>query len=208
MDKIAILGASGHGQVIADLATDCGVKDVVFFDDKYPSLVENGMWPVGGTINDFFKSQSLFSGAVVGIGDNTTRLVLTNKLLSLSIEVPILIHPSAYVSKYAKLASGTIVMPKAAVNTGASIGIACIINTSCSIDHHCKLSDGVHISPGAHLAGNVTIGECSWIGIGSCIKQGINVASNAVVGAGACVIKEVAQNKTVIGIPAREKLTC
>lgn len=77
------------------------------------------------------------------------------------------------------------------------------MNTGCSVDHDCVLADFVHISPGARLAGGVAVGQCSWGGIGACVKQMINIGENVVVGAGAAVLSDVAEGMTVVGVPAR-----
>ncbi|MBT6282943.1 MAG: acetyltransferase, partial [Phycisphaerae bacterium] len=76
--------------------------------------------------------------------------------------------------------------------------------TGATVDHDCELADGVHISPGANLGGNVTVGECSWIGIGACVKNGVTIGKNVIVGAGAAVVQDVPDNVTVVGVPAKE----
>jgi acetyltransferase-like isoleucine patch superfamily enzyme len=53
-----------------------------------------------------------------------------------------------------------------------------------------------------NLAGNVTVGDGAWIGIGSRIVQGVTVGIEAVVGAGATVIQDVPDGATVVGTPA------
>jgi acetyltransferase-like isoleucine patch superfamily enzyme len=55
------------------------------------------------------------------------------------------------------------------------------------------------------LCGNVIIGKGSFVGAGAVIRQGITIGKNAVIGAGAVVVKDVADNTTVLGIPARIK---
>lgn len=42
-----------------------------------------------------------------------------------------------------------------------------------------------------------------WIGAGACILQGVTIGENAIVGAGAIVSKDVADNTVVAGIPAK-----
>jgi acetyltransferase-like isoleucine patch superfamily enzyme len=83
------------------------------------------------------------------------------------------------------------------------MGRACIVNTAATIDHDCWLGDGVHVCPGTHLAGNVSIGDRAWIGIGSAVRQRLEIGADAVVGAGAAVVADVPSGKTVVGVPAR-----
>jgi acetyltransferase-like isoleucine patch superfamily enzyme len=83
------------------------------------------------------------------------------------------------------------------------LGLGCIINTGATFYHDCVLGDGVHICPGVHLAGDVQVGELSWLGIGCTVRQGIRIGAGVTVGAGAVVIDDVPDGQTVVGVPAR-----
>ena len=75
-------------------------------------------------------------------------------------------HPSALISGNAKLANGIMVAAGAIINCDVTIKDGVIVNTGSTIDHDCVLNF-LHISPGCNLAGNVTIGEKTWVGIGT-----------------------------------------
>ena len=205
MKRLAILGASGHGKVIADTALASGWDEVVFFDDAWPSLKSNGPWPVLGNTAMLFEYQNSFSGVIVGIGDNKTRLEKTLYLKERAQRIVTLVHPRAYVSPGVSMGEGTVVFAGAIVQTGTSVGIACIINTSATVDHDCKLDFGVHVCPGVNIAGGVEIGTSSWIGIGSTVKQLVQIGCDVTVGAGAVVVSNVADKEIVVGVPARPK---
>lgn len=201
--RCAILGASGHGKVVAEIAELNGFSEIDFFDERWPELSQVEHWPVCGNSETLINKISDYDNIVVAIGHNATRLHKYRLLFELGANCPPLIHPKAVVSHYAKVAPGTVVMAGAVINPFCRIGKACIINTSATVDHDCKIADGVHISPGAHLAGAIDVGEACWLGIGSSIKQLITIGSNVVVAAGATVIQDVCDNQTVIGIPAK-----
>lgn len=203
MKRLAILGASGHGKVVADTAEACGWTEIMFFDDAWPSRTSNGVWGVFGTGKDLFEKAHEFDGVVVAIGNNAIRQSKLAALLQKGATLATLIHPAACVSRHATVGAGTVVFAGAVLNTGATVGVGGILNTGCSVDHDCILADAVHISPGARLAGGVTVGQCSWVGIGACVKQMINIAAGAVVGAGAAVVSDVDEGMTVVGVPAR-----
>jgi len=203
MKKLAILGASGHGKVVAEIAELIGWDEVVFFDDAFPSVEKIGVWPVRGTTEDMVTDVDVYTAAIVAIGDNHIRLEKSNYLLSKGFKLETLIHPRSTVSKYAEVGVGTVVMAGAIINPFTSIGLSSIINTSCSIDHDCTIAEGVHISPGAHVAGGVSIGEMSWLGIGSVVKQGIAISDSVIVAAGAVVVNDVPCNSIVKGVPAK-----
>jgi sugar O-acyltransferase (sialic acid O-acetyltransferase NeuD family) len=203
MKKMAILGASGHGKVVAEIAELNGWEGIVFFDDAYPNIKQNGVWPVRGTTKDLIAAADEYSTVIVAIGDNQIRLQKSKFLLSEGLKLGSLIHPKAQVSKYAKIKEGTVVMAGAVINPFATVGMCSIINTSCSIDHDCVIGNGVHISPGAHLAGGVEVGDLSWLGIGSTVKQSIKIGCSATVAAGAVVVNDVPDGVVVKGVPAK-----
>lgn len=203
MKSLAILGASGHGKVVAEIAELTGWDKVVIFDDAFPSVKKIGVWPVKGTTEDMVAEVGKYTAAIVAIGDNQIRLEKSKYLLSRGLKLGTLIHPRSTVSKYAEIGAGAVVMAGAVVNPFVSVGLGSIINTSCSIDHDCILSEGVHVSPGAHVAGGVSVGEMSWLGIGSIVKQGVEIGASVIVAAGAVVINDVPRNSVVKGIPAK-----
>ncbi|WP_448197316.1 acetyltransferase [Pseudomonas putida] len=203
MKRLAILGASGHGKVVADTAEACGWTEIVFFDDAWPSRTTNGIWKVIGTGIDLVKRAREFDGVAVAIGNNVIRQAKLAALVQHGAVLATLIHPAASVSRHAIVGAGSVIFAGAVVNPGACVGVGCILNTGCSVDHDCVLADSVHISPGARLAGGVSVGQCSWVGIGACIKQMIILGADVVVGAGAAVIANVDDGTTVVGVPAR-----
>ena len=199
---LAILGASGHGKVVAETAELLGYQ-CVFFDDAYPSVKNNEDWPVIGTTDNLLEQAKNFAAVTVAIGNNAIRLAKIQQLQDAGAKLVTLVHPQAIVSSYANLQPASVVFAGAVINSFAQIGRGCIINTAASIDHDCVIAEGVHISPGAHLAGNVSVGKETWIGIGASVKQGINIAANSTVGAGAVVVKDVVSDLTVVGNPAK-----
>lgn len=202
MKQLAVLGASGHGKVVADTAEAIGWESVVFFDDAWPSLKRNGVWPVVGDTEELLTRLEEFSGVVVAIGNNQVRHQKIIILAELNAKLVTLVHPAATVSQHAMIGTGSVVIAGAVVNSGASIGIGAILNTGCSVDHDCTVGVAVHVSPGAHIAGNVTIGDLCWIGIGACVKQQIKIGDRVIVGAGAAVVNDIPAGQMVGGVPA------
>ena len=203
MSRLAILGDSGHGKVVADTAECCGWRAIDFFDDEWPHVSSIGPWQVVGDTELLKSELHIYEGVLVAIGNNHIR---HRKLLELEAaggRLCTLVHPAATVSRYALLDRGSVVFAGVVVNADSRIGLGAILNTGCSIDHDCLLDDCVHVSPGARIAGTVRIGRLSWIGIGACVKQSINIGSNVTVGAGAAVVSDVVDGVTVVGVPAK-----
>lgn len=204
MKPLAVLGASGHGKVVAEIAELLG-WNVIFFDDAFPEISALEVWQVKGTTADLLASLSDFDGCIVAIGNNEIRLDKTAMLQSKQANLVTLIHPLAVVSSYSQVGVGSVVMAGAVINPFASIGLANIVNTGATIDHDCILGAGVHISPGANLAGAVSIGNKSWVGIGAVIKQSLLIGEKVTVGAGAVVVSNLPSNVVAIGVPAKVK---
>ncbi|MBD9484613.1 acetyltransferase [Pseudomonas sp. PDM14] len=203
MKRLAILGASGHGKVVADTAELCGWQRLSFFDDAWPTLLHNGEWAVEGNTAALLESLSDFDGVLVAIGQNDVRLAKVLELQAAGARIATLIHPLACISRYASLREGCVVFAGAVVNAYAKVGTATIINTGSSVDHDCELAAAVHISPGAHLAGGVQVGEATWIGIGACVRQSIRIGRGVMIGAGAAVVADIPDGYTAVGVPAR-----
>lgn len=200
--KLIIFGAGGHGHVVADIATEVGYSEIVFVDEIYPVSGAQSGWPiVAASVTKDMKSSHI----VVAIGNNINRMKHVKCLISDGFTLPILIHPTAYVSPQAILGAGCVVMPQAAVNARAVTGIAVIINTGSTVDHDCNIADGVHICPGAHIAGNVKIGTGSQIGIGSAVRERITIGNNVIVAAGAAVVTDASDNVLMAGVPAKPR---
>lgn len=203
MKSLAILGASGHGKVVAEVALASGWNDVSFYDDAWPERRQLGKWPVLGDTAALFNSRDRFDGVIVAIGRNAVRLEKIGLVQEAGGCIATLVHPSAVISATARLGEGTVAMAGVVVNADAVIGRGSILNTSCSVDHDCVLGEGVHISPGAHLAGDVRVNDLSWVGIGASIRQGVTLGRAVQVGAGAAVVNDIADNLTVVGVPAK-----
>lgn len=197
--RLVILGASGHGKVVAEIAEQAGYEEICFVDAQ-AELLANLKWPVvGKSFNDIKGAFTAF----VAIGNNKTRAAQVRDLVNAGIPLARLIHRAAVVSSYAIVAPGSAVMANAVVNPAAQLGTGVIANTGCTIDHDCAIGEYSHISPGAHLAGNVIVGQRSWIGIGACIREGIVIGDDVTVGAGSVVVSPIASGSTVVGNPAR-----
>lgn len=204
MSALLIVGAGGHGKVVADAALETGRWDeIVFLDDAWPEKQANGRWAIQGKVEQMLEWKGKCVHAVVALGNNQLRIHLQSRLLMAGFEMATVVHPSASISRYAKLGIGCVVFANAVVNVDAEVGDATIINTAATVDHDCRLGVGVHIAPGAHLGGGVTVGDFSWIGIGAAVRQYQSIGAGVTVGAGAVVVTNLEDGVTAIGCPAR-----
>lgn len=200
--KLMIIGASGHGKVVVDIAIRMNKwKNIVFLDDD-ASITECMGLNVVGKTEDAFKFAN-DADIFVAVGNNEIREHVQNKLESAGIELPLLIHPAATIGAEVEIGVGSVIMAGVVINSATQIGKGCIINTAATVDHDNRIADFVHVSPGAHLAGMVEIGKKTWIGIGSIISNNLTITGNCKIGAGAVVVKDISESGTYVGVPAR-----
>lgn len=193
--RLAILGAGGHGRVLAEAATSAGWGEVALFDDQAPG--------VAGTGNDLARRLAKFDGVIVGIGRNLVRRRHHLHLRSLGASLATVVHPAAVVSPSARLGAGCYVGPLAVVGTGATIGDGVIVNSAAVIDHDCRIGDFVHVAPGSALSGAVQLGDGVWIGTGSALREGVAIGDWTLVGAGSVVLAALPPQVVAYGNPAR-----
>ncbi|MFS0637356.1 acetyltransferase [Mesobacillus foraminis] len=200
--KLLIIGASGHGKVVADIALKMNKwQKIVFLDDNENIKTILGLEVIGKSteVLKYIDEYDIF----IGIGNNSIREKIHEKLESCGASIPKLIHPSAVIGGEVKIGVGTVVMPGSVINTSTKVGKGCILNTGATIDHDNLIEDYVHISPGAHLAGTVKIGKGTWLGIGSVVRNNIIITNHCTVGAGSVVVKNITEPGTFLGVPAR-----
>jgi len=201
MKRLFVLGAGGHGRVVADSAESMEVFNEIIFLDDEPGEADV---PVMGRCSDLASLARSEDACIVAFGDNRSRLKALKQIGGLGIEIAVVIDASATVGRDCTIGPGSVVLPQAAVNNGSILDLGCIVNTGSTVDHDCRLGECVHVSPGAHLGGDVTAGECTWFGIGSCVRNGVEISRDVVVGAGAVVVSNIPEGITVVGVPARK----
>ena len=201
-ERLLIIGASGHGKVVADIALKMNMwKSIAFLDDDESIKDSMGLEVIGKSADTFTYKDD--SDIFIAVGNNTTREKIQEKLEAEGASIPVLVHPHVVIGTDVQLGVGTTVMAGVVINSSTKIGKGCIINTGATLDHDNVIEDYVHISPGANLAGTAKIGKGSWIGIGSTVSNNINITSGCIVGAGAVVVSDITEPGTYVGVPAR-----
>jgi len=201
---LIIIGAGGHGKVVADCAEEMACYHEIFFlDGRAPDLNNCGVWTVIDQPQNFLDYNQENVDFFVAIGENSSRKKWLTKLIKSDVNVATLIHPKTVISKHVLVKKGSLICANATINAFTQIGIGCIVNTAASIDHDCFIDDFVHIAPGNSIAGTVTIEQLCFVGIGSSIIQGVTLGESSIIGAGSVVIKNIAENTLAVGCPAK-----
>ena len=197
--KVAVIGAGGHGEVVASTLLASGHHVSVFLDDtesKWGTKILD--IPVIGPISASLD-RGHFTHAIVGIGDNAARKALVENL---NLEWISAIHPFSWVHPDVPIGEGTVICAGAIVQPGAQIGRHVIINTKTSVDHHVAVGDYCHLAV-SHLAGRSSVGEGVFAALGSIVLPKIRVGDWSMLGAGAVVTKHIPPRSLAVGSPAR-----
>lgn len=203
---VTIIGAGGQGKVVLDILKLNGYEVIGFIDDDNKKIGQkiNDIKVIGNT-SDLMKNR-FSENVVVALGDNSARKKTFELCTKSGFNMINAIHPSSVICDNVILGKGVVIMAGAVINTNAKIGNNIIINTRSSIDHDCVLENHCQVQPGATLAGTVTVKESATVGSGATIIPNKIIGKNSVVGAGAVVVKDVIDNITVIGVPAKEMM--
>jgi sugar O-acyltransferase (sialic acid O-acetyltransferase NeuD family) len=226
MIQVVIIGAGGHGQVVADILL-AGLKgnrapsvDGAPSTDDALSIDSPAVQPVGFVDDDARLQGRIFLGLpvlgtlaqlptirhqaiVVAIGNNQTRQKIYRWLIEQGEQLVGVHHPSAIIGGGVEIGEGAVISAGVIINTGAQIGQNVILNTACIVEHHNRVGDHVHIAPGVRLGGDVEIGPGALIGIGATVVPQRRIGAWSIVGAGAVVTEDVPAFSTVVGVPAR-----
>lgn len=204
-EQIFVFGASGHAKVVIDIIEKQGLYEIAFLVDDDPVLKDTdfyGYHVIGGK-QELLDTRDQISGGIVAIGSNRARIAVAQWLSENGYDLVSVVHPSAQLARGTIIGSGTVVMAGAVINSDTSIGNNVIINTKASIDHDCIIGDGVHIAPGVILCGTINIGAGTFVCAGATIIPNLTIGSSVIVGAGSTVIRDVPDNVTVVGSPAK-----
>ena len=209
MNKLIIIGASGFGREVAWLAERINaIKptwDLLGFIDDNPDLAGsliNGYPVLGNTSSVSGYDDSFF---VCAVGASRTREIIVDKIKAVkpNVNFATLIDPSVELSELVQIGEGSIICAHTILTVNIKIGSHVIINLDCTVGHDAVLKDFVTLYPSVNVSGATVIGHCSELGTGMQIIQGKTVGDRSIVGAGAVVVKDIPDDCTAVGSPAK-----
>lgn len=209
MKNIVIIGAGGFAREVLWLIDDINKTEnqwnvVGFIDDnlELKGRELNGTTVIGN-FNDINLPEYDKLYYVCAIGEPRIKKILVNKAESIGLSAATLIHPSVIKSKFIDIGEGSIICAGSILTVNIRIGKHVIINLDCTIGHDVEVRDYVTILPSVNVSGNVLLDECSNIGTGTAIIQGKMIGENSIIGAGSVVVKDIEENCTAVGVPAK-----
>lgn len=203
--RIALLGAGGHAKVVAATLRRLGWTLVGCVDEVHASAADalfEGV-PLAGPAALAAWGGPAGLALHVAIGDNRVRRARFEWLRAAGWRLPAVLDPSAVVADPRAPGAGSYVGPQAVLNPGASIGAAVIVNSGAIVEHDCVVADGVHLAPRTVLGGHARVGEQSFIGMGSIVRDRAEVGARVMLGAGSLVLRSLPADCIAWGVPAR-----
>ncbi|NOJ75675.1 DapH/DapD/GlmU-related protein [Empedobacter stercoris] len=206
-EEIFLLGIGRNTPVFIDLVEQSGYKVVglYHYNDSRTGEIDHG-FEILGSFNDLFLKGNLKDlKFLLTMGDNEIRGEISNKIIELGGILPTIIHPTAVISRFAKIGTGVVISPFTYIQANSHIGDNTIVLSGVNISHNNI------IGKNCFIAGGVTIGAYTTIGANVFIGQGVltisdkvkKIEDNAFIGAGSLVTKSVEKNKKIYGRPAK-----
>jgi sugar O-acyltransferase (sialic acid O-acetyltransferase NeuD family) len=174
-EQIILIGGGGHCSSVIDVIEQQGIYRIAGIVDVKEKINQKNLgYNIIGCDDDLPELAKNFKNYIITLGQLKTpqrRIEIFKLLQELSVQLPVIISPLAYVSKHANIGNGSIIMHMAQVNANAVVGSNCIINSKVLIEHDAQIGDNCHISTGALINGGTKIGESSFIGSGAVCRE-------------------------------------
>ena len=193
--KVILFGGGGHAKVVMECLMEHGDFIMGFVDDNPKAALFELQY-----LGTYHSAMAPEAHLIMAIGNNRIRKKVSEKVSHLFSNA---IHPSALISRSAKVGVGCMIFHNTIIQAISVIGNHVILNTAAQVDHDCIIGDYVHIGPGAVLCGNVVVGEGSLVGAGSVILPGVKIGEWCTIAAGSVVTKNISDGAIAIGAPAK-----
>jgi len=200
---LILIGAGGHARSCIEVIEQQGQYQIAglvgLVEQKHTQQLGYAVIASDETLNELAASYHYALISIGQIQNAEHRLRLYQQAVQCGFQLPIIIAPTAHVSRHASIGAGSIVMHGAIVNAGVKVGNNCIINTRALIEHDTSVGDHCHISTGVILNGDVNVGAGSFVGSGCVIKEGVSIGKGCLVGMGLAVRHNLADNARFTG---------
>lgn len=203
-----IVGAKGFAKEVLEIChQNNDLKNLAFYDDINDN-VEGLLYETFPILKDVESAENYFKiidrRFTVGIGNPNLREKLVSKFLNIGGQLTSTISSKADIGSYGvNIGNGANILDGVKISNDTTIGIAPIVYYNSIITHDVKIGDFVEISPDVKILGRAIIGNFCQLGSGVIILPDVNIGNNVIIGAGAVVTKDIPDNCTAVGVPAK-----
>lgn len=207
MKDLVIVGSGGFARETKWLIERCNAVEarwniMGWISNEEVGTIIDGIPVIGG--DEWLMKYDKELNVVIAIGDGKMRKKLSDMYSCNSMLMyPNIIAPSAILSESVRLGKGCIIADQSVLTINISAGDFFVSSIACVVSHDCEIDNFVTLLPGSHISGNVTVGECTSVGVGANVIQGLNIGKNVFLGAGAVLITNLPDNCTAVGVPAK-----
>ncbi|MEQ7800914.1 acetyltransferase [Pedobacter sp. ASV1-7] len=206
--KLILIGGGGHCKACIDVVEQSGNFEIAGILDEKNLIGQSVLdYMIVGTDADIPKYVGLGCSFLITVGQIKSAEIRKNLfkyLMDCKADIATVISPRAYISRYAEVGTGTIVMHNVTINAGARIGTNCILNTGCNIEHDTLIGSNVHVSTLATVNGNCEVGNEVFIGSNATISSQMRISENTIIGAGTVVVRAIKEKGIYVGNPAKK----
>lgn len=207
-NRFVILGTNGHGLAALDAAREMGDCEFVGWLDSFRSsgeVVANA--PILGHPDQLAELmvKHNFGKLFIAVSHNYTRYEIATKLQKMTPQLEFLTikHPRSIISTTAKIGDGSLIMAGAVIATGCTVGEQCIVDLNSVLDHDSEMRPYASLLPSCTTGGDVTVGSCVCVCLGTVISHRLTIGDHAFIGAGSVVLKDVPESTIAYGFPAK-----
>lgn len=208
MKDLVIIGAGDFGREVVHLVERINLLEkrwnlLGFIDDQkeLQGKVIDGVKVIGDS--EWLKKRDEEIYAVCSIGVGTIRKKVIDNLDGSGVKFATLIDPDAILFKNASVGEGSIICAGTIVSINVKINKHVIVNWNCTLGHDDIVDSFCTINPGVNISGKVNVNQCTDLGTGTKVIQGIEIGEKTITGAGAVIVRDVPGNCLVVGCPAK-----
>jgi len=207
MKDIAICGSGGLAREITCLiaminAVEPRWRFIGYFNEYDP----DGSCEYGRVIGgiDDLNAWPQPLDVVIGVGNPAKLAKISAEITNPLVGLPNIIAPQATLLDPAalRMGRGNVIMPGCLISCNVEMGDCNFVNYGTTVGHDARLGSCNAIMPGVRVSGAVTIGDRCFFGLNSAVLQGLTVADDVRVGAGAILIRDAEADNLYLGVPA------